>query len=109
MSNGKIREAEIELMLKDVPDSEYERWRVVLVGIDELKQGQKEMREMCERRAITCPGLHLADPDVPIAAKDDSDDRRTWVMWSTGITMIERIGIPVVLVILTIGLTKLFG
>jgi hypothetical protein len=32
-----------------------------------------------------------------------------WIMWGTGKTVVERIGIPVVLVALTIVMTRVFG
>lgn len=106
MSNGKIDAAKIDALMVGVPDDEAPRMRFILTTLTETKHGLDDMREVCEQRALVCPGLHLADP-VEVR-EQEAAGRQTWVMWSVGRAVLERVALPVAVVLLTLGLTRLF-
>jgi hypothetical protein len=107
MTNGAIDAANIDALMVGVPEDEAPRMRFILTTLTQTKQGLDTMREVCESRASICPGLALADPDVRL--REEEHNRQMWIMWGTGKTVVERIGIPVVLVALTIVMTRVFG
>ena len=109
MANGKITDAEVEL---ELTGDRRAIDRLLLTGQKELQRGLvdlkgsvDEMRAACEERGRTCPGLH---PDLADPVTELPEDRRTWVMWGAGTAVLERIALPLVLVALTILLTRVF-
>ena len=81
--------------------------RFILTTLSETSAALEELRDVCESRATICPGLVAADP----AEKRQEEERRrqTWVIWGAGRTTLERLILPMVLVMLTIVLTRVFG
>lgn len=107
MSNGKIAEANVEALLVGVPPEELPRMRFILTTLSETKTGLEDLRDVCESRAAICPGLALADP---VTVKErEQESHELWLLRSGSRTLLERIALPLALVLLTIGLTRLFG
>jgi len=104
MANGRIADAEVELLLSTVPEAhgERDRWRFLLTCVKQITIEAGARREVCDARERICPAMHPADPVAPVPQRLS---RETWVMWGVGRTLLLRVALPslVVLVGVLIG------
>lgn len=89
MSNGDIDEAQLEAILDSGQEAVN---RYVATGVFQLTRKMSRLSYTCEQRGKSCPAVLHDRAGKAVVQR-----------------VVDRIGLPLVLVGLTIGLTKLFS
>ena len=110
MSNGKIDDAQMQLLLQGLPEGpERERWRYTLTTLTVLIPKVASIAQHCR--------FCLDEADAPKkpteAPKKPEDDRRVWAMWGVGRLILCGLGIPLAVsamsTVITLAITGKLG
>lgn len=112
MSNGRIDEAGVDLMLADLAEDSPERKRARYMLVT-LAETRGDITTLTGRVASIAQHCRYCDDNDEAPERDKESDRQHWLMWMVGSGLVNKVILPLAVgaggVLLTLAITGQLG